>query len=142
MRRIRSFACRLVVLGLVVFGLTACGSGVQFVRQDMTEYAPKAKDAEIDIRDGGTMHPHVVIGTLTASQEMKASFNGDSTYDKVMADLEKHARKVGADALINVHPVSENGDLEPKVVITATAIRYLTERSTVTSKANRGWTLP
>ena len=76
----------------------------------------------------------VVIGTITASQKMKGSFNGDSTYDKVMADLEEHARKVGADALINVHPVSGNGDLEPKVVITATAIRYLTERSTVTSK--------
>ena len=57
MRRISSFACRLVVLGLVVLGLTACGSGVQFVRQDMTEYAPKAKDADIDIRDGGQCTP-------------------------------------------------------------------------------------
>ena len=118
----------------LAFGLTACGSGVQFVRQDMTEYAPKAKDAEIDVLDGGTMQPHVVIGTLTATKDMEASFNGDSTYDNVMAELEKHAREVGADALINVRPVDKNGGMDARVVITATAIRYLTERSTVSSK--------
>ena len=133
MRRIGSFTCRLVVLGLVILGLTACGSGVQFVRQDLTEYAPKAKDAELDVLDGGTMQPHVVIGTLTASKNMEASFNDESTYDNVMADLEKHARQVGADALINVRPLDEGGS-DAKVVITATAIRYLTERTTVTSK--------
>jgi len=124
-----------VVLGLVILGLSACGSGVQFVRQDMTEYAPKPKDAKLDVLDGGTMQPHVVIGTLTASKDMDISFNGDSTYDKAMSDLEKHARKVGADALINVRPVNQEGT-DAKVVITAVAIRYLTERTTVTSKAS------
>jgi hypothetical protein len=58
----------LVVLGLVILGLSACGSGVQFVRQDMTEYAPKPEDAKLDVLDGGTMQPHVVIGTLTTSR--------------------------------------------------------------------------
>lgn len=134
MRRISSYACRLVVFGLVVLGLTACGSGVLFVRQDMTEYAPKPKDAEIDVMDGGTMQPHVVIGTLTASKKMEASFNDESTYDNVMASLEEHARKVGADALINVRPVTRNGEVDTKIVITATAIRYLTEGVTVISK--------
>ena len=108
---------------------------VQFVRQDMTEYAPKPEDAKLDVLDGGTMQPHVVIGTLTASKDMDISFNGESTYENAMADLEKHARKVGADALINVRPLNQDGT-EAKVVITAVAIRYLTERTTVTSKSS------
>lgn len=116
--------------------LTACGGGVQFVRQDMTQYPPKAKDAPIEVLEGGTMKPYVVIGTLTVDRKMKASFDDHSTYDVAVEDLKEHARKVGADALINVKPLGDAGGLEARVVLTGTAVRYMEQAEQVSSKTS------
>lgn len=121
---------RIALVGIVLLAIAGCGSSVQFVRQDMTNYPPKPADAKVEIHDGGVMQPHVVIGTLTAGKEMKPSLGDDSTYDLVMRDLEKYARKIGADALIDVHPVSSE---DTQVVISATAIRYFQQKRSVTS---------
>ena len=130
MKHARTVGFRFALVGLVALAVSACGSGVQFVPQDMTKYPPRPSDAMIEVYDGGVMRPHAVIGTLTAAKEMKASFGGDSTYDQVIGDLKKHARKVGADALIHVHPVSSE---DARVVISATAIRFFEQKRSVTS---------
>jgi len=130
MKHATTVGFRIALVGLVAMALSACGSGVQFVPQDLTKYPPKASDAKIEIHDRGVMRPHVVIGTMTASKEMKPSFSEDSTYDQIIADLKKHARKVGADALINVQP--ENSE-DARVVISATAIRFFEQKRSITS---------
>ena len=123
------------VASLAVSGslVTGCGSGVQFVRQDITEYPPKSEDAEIKIFDGGVMTPHVVIGTMKAGKEVKASFGEGSTYDEVLESMKKHARKIGADALINVR-LENISEMSARVDLTATAVRYLTESTKISSK--------
>jgi hypothetical protein len=113
--------------------LTACGSGVQFVRQDMTQYPSKPDDAQIEVLDSGTMKPYVVIGTLTVDRQMKASFNDRSTYDDAIAMMVAHARKVGADAIINLKPVDDPSGLEARVVLTGTAVRYMEQAERVSS---------
>ena len=64
---------------------------------------------------------------------MKASFNDNSTYDEVLESLKIHARKVGADALMNVRPVGDAGTITSRVELTAVAIRYLNQANTVTN---------
>ena len=130
MKHASTVGFRIAMVVLVAAAVSACGSGVQFVPQDMMKYPPKPSDARIEIHDGGVMQPHVVIGTLTAGKEMKASFDDDSTYDQVISSLKKHARKVGADALINVRPVKSE---DARLVISAIAIRFFEQKRSVTS---------
>ena len=67
MKNPKKLAVRLVPAIALAVLVTACGSGVTFVRQDMTEYPPRPSDAVVEIHDNDVMKPHVVIGTLTAS---------------------------------------------------------------------------
>jgi hypothetical protein len=135
MKEILRAARPVVSLVSLAIALSACGSGVQFVRMDMTEYPPKDSDAVIEIHDGGVTRPHVVIGTLTAGQKMKTSFTDVSTRDQVLGSLTDYARKIGADALINVKPVGGE-DLSTRVEMSATAIRYLNPGKTIGSRAS------
>ena len=119
-----------VVIALLLIG---CGSGVRFVRTDETLYAPKSKDAPVAVLSGDSMDPHVVLGTLTAARKMKASFNDRSIYDEALGDLKSCARRVGADALTKVTPRVRGEGMDGKLEVEATAIRYLTRATTVTS---------
>lgn len=119
-----------VVIALL---LTGCGSGVRFVRVDATPYAPKPKNAPLAVLTGDSMDPHVVVGTLITARKMKASFNDRSIYDEALWDLKACARKVGADALTRVRPRVRGEGMGGKLELEATAIRYLTLATTVTS---------
>jgi len=77
----------------------------------------------------------VVIGTLTAQRTLDASFNDRSTYDDIVAVLKDYARKVGADALTEVRPIStETGAMKSRIQVTARAVRYLESGATLRSK--------
>lgn len=130
LKKIIVHAGSLAVLAALVAG---CGSGVEFVRQDMTEYPSKPSNAVVEVHDSEIMRPHVVIGTLTAGREMEASYNSNSTYDQVLESLKSYARKVGADALMNVRPVGDAGTVSSRVELTAVAVRYLNQANTVTN---------
>lgn len=122
----------IAAMAVVALLASGCGSGVQFVRQDMTEYPPKDSDTEIAVFNGGITRPHVVIGTMTMDRKIKASYGDDSTYDDVVAAMTDYARKVGADALVGLRPVMDD-NTGSRVTLTATAVRYLRQNSTVTS---------
>jgi hypothetical protein len=113
--------------------LTGCGSGVRFVRTDETLYAPKPKNAPVAVLSGDSMDPHVVLGTLTTAKKMKASFDDRSIYDEALGDLKACAREVGADALARVTPRVRGEGMDGKLEVEATAIRYLTRATTVTT---------
>ena len=130
MNRFLNRAARAGILVAAIASLAACSSGVQFVREDMTRYPAKSKDAPIEVHEGNTLKPYVVIGTLTADRRMEAT--GESTYDLVVDDLTQEARKVGADALIHVRPV-DNTEMSTRVMVTATAVRFMRQGATVTS---------
>ncbi len=116
--------------------LTACGAGVQFIPVDGTQYPPKDRTAKVEVYEGSVIAPHVVIGTLTAKKSMDPSFDDHSTYDELMSDLKDYARKVGADALIEVRPVTDEGKgLKSQVQMTATAVRFLQKAETVSSNS-------
>ena len=117
--------------------VSGCGSGVRFVRMDETVYAPKPEGISIVRHERGCMEPHVVIGTLSTRKKMKASFNGRSIYDEAIASLEAKARKLGADALMQISPRVVGKGMGSKVEVEATAIRYLTHELTVTSAATQ-----
>ena len=134
MKHFLHFALALTLLVAAGVTLSSCGSNVKFVRQDMTEYPPKPANAPIEIHRGSVLEPHVVIGTMTAEKTIEASFSSESTYDEVLAWLKDQAREVGADALVGVSPVNEVGGLNTKLVLTATAIRYLEPSKTITSQ--------
>jgi hypothetical protein len=132
MRNVLRSTRYIAALAVVALLASGCGSGVQFVRQDMTAYPPKDADTEIPVFDSGITRPHVVIGTLTLERKMKASYGDASTYDEILQDLMAYARKIGADALVGVRPVDE-GAISTKIALTATAVRYLQESRVVTS---------
>jgi hypothetical protein len=135
MKHFLQFALSLFVLIAVGVALSSCGSKVEFVRQDMTPYPPRPDNAPIEIHRGTVSRPHVVIGTMIAEKTIEATLSGESTYDEVMDWLMDHGRKVGADALIEVHPVNPDfGGLKSKLVMSAVAIRYLEPAGTVTSQ--------
>ena len=70
-RVLRSIAIA-VTLAAVAAGLSACGSGVQFVRADSYEYPARDKEAAVEVFEGSVMTPHVVIGTLSARRTLDA----------------------------------------------------------------------
>ena len=129
---------RIAVAALMTLALSGCGSGVRFVRLDDTQYHPKPKDAPVAVFDSACHEPHVVIGTLTARKKMKASFNDRSIYEEAMADLKRHAREVGADAIMQITPRVHGEGMGGKVELQATAIRYLARANSVTSAEMRG----
>jgi hypothetical protein len=135
MRRFVHYAT-LVAAGAAAIALLAgCSSGVQFVREHPVEYAEKADNAPIEVMTGGTERPHVVIGTLTAKQTMKATFNDRSTYDSVLTKLKDEARKVGADALIYARPVSaQEAGPSTEVIVTAQAIKFMEREDALSSR--------
>jgi hypothetical protein len=138
MKKILRAAPMVALLLGVAATLSACGSGVKFVRMDATEFPPKDDSAKIEIFEGDITAPHIVIGTLTAKKDMDPTYNDQSTYDQVMETLKQEARKVGADALINVRPLTaEGGGLKSRVQVTATAVRYLEKTETITSASIR-----
>jgi hypothetical protein len=125
-------AVRAALVAAAALTLVSCGSGMQFVRQDMTRYPAKPADAQVEIHEGGTLTPHVVIGTFTAHRDMTVNYGEGSNSDRLMDDLRKAARKVGADALIEVHPVlTDDSADKARITVTATAIRYMQEASRV-----------
>jgi hypothetical protein len=118
-------------------GLSACGSGVRFVRMDATEYPARDKYAPVEVFEGSVVTPHVVIGTLSARRNMDAAFNDRSTYDDLVASLKDYARKVGADALTEVKPLStETGGMKSGLSITARVVRYMEPGASLRSKAS------
>ncbi len=138
MKNILRAAPRVALLIGIAAAISACGSGVKFVRMDATEFPAKDKSAQIEVFEGGISVPHIVIGTLFAKQDMDPSYNDRSTYDQVIKTLKDEARKVGADALIDVRPITaEGGGLKSRVQVTATAVRYLEKTTTVTSASIR-----
>ncbi len=126
------------LLVLTAAALAGCGSGVRFVpMQESAQYTPKDRNAPIEIHEGSVLTPHVVIGKLSACKTMDAAFNDSSTYDQLLASLKDYARKVGADALIEVKPsADEGGGLKSQVRMDAVAVRYLTLESSVGSKSD------
>jgi len=118
---------------LIALFLTGCGSGVRFVRLDDTTYAPKPQNAPLAVLTGDSMEPHVVVGTLITARKMEASFDDRSIYEEAIGDLKACARKVGADALTRVSPRVRGEGMGGKLEVKATAIRYLTLATTVTS---------
>jgi hypothetical protein len=138
MSRIRTVT-RWAALAAAASVLASCGSGVRFVRQDLTEYPAKPSDAAVEVHEGGVLTPHVVIGTFTAERGMKADYGDGSNLDRTLNDLRRAARGVGADALIHVRPVlSEKNMSRARIEITATAVRYLQPTISVTSEAGTG----
>jgi len=129
----KTIAVRLLFLGVVAAGLAGCGSSVDFVRMDPTLYEPKPKDFPIEIHDGSVMRPHVVIGVLTASQDMEASLGTLSTYDTVVMNLKKKAREVGGDALVEVRPLYDGANVKGAVTLSAKVVHYLEKKATVTA---------
>jgi len=129
----KTIAVRLLFLGVVAGGLAGCGSNVDFVRTDPTMFESKPKDAPVEIYDGTIIRPHIVIGVLTASQDMEASLGTLSTYDTVMARLKDRAREVGGDALVEVHPLYDGANVKGAVTLTAKVIRYMEKTTSVTA---------
>ena len=122
---------------LATFLVAGCGSGVNFVPEHDVVYAPKDKYATVDIYTGAINRPHVVIGTLTAEEKMKATFSDRSTYDTVVNKLKDKARRLGADALINAHPVTDpSSTVGTRLVVTAQAVKYMEAEVTMRSRAS------
>lgn len=135
MHRVIRSVCMALLLAATAAGLSACGSGVRFVRMDATEYPARDKYAPVEVFEGSVVTPHVVIGTLSARRNMDAAFNDRSTYDDLVATLKDYARKVGADALTEVKPLStETGGMKSGLSITARVVRYLEPGASLRSK--------
>ena len=135
MHRVFRSVSMALLLAATAAGLSACGSGVRFVRMDATEYPARDKYAPVEVFEGSVVTPHVVIGTLSARRNMEAAFNDRSTYDDLVATLKDYARKVGADALTEVKPLStENGGMKSGLSITARVVRYLEPGASLRSK--------
>lgn len=131
MRHILRFS--LILAGLVALGtgLSSCGSNVNFVRLDETVYPPKSPDANVDVYKSSITRPHVVIGTLSTEKRIEPT--GESTYDVALRRLEDYARQVGADALVQLRTDTED-EPSPRILLSATAVRYLEPAGTVTSQ--------
>jgi uncharacterized protein YbjQ (UPF0145 family) len=75
--------------------------------------------------------PHTVIGTLTTEKRIEPG--ADSSYELAVDRLEVYARRVGADALVELKTDTMDQP-SPRIVLTATAVRYLEPAGTVTSQ--------
>ena len=124
---------RVVFVLFILLCIAGCGSGVHFVRMDETKYPARAKNAKVETFPESTSKPYVVIGTLRTEKDLDASFGGRSIYDETIDTLKSYARHVGADALIHLKPRHAGEGSDNKVIIEATAVRYLEPGQVVTS---------
>ncbi len=72
---------------------------------------------------------------MKAGKKIEASYGDSSTYEDVLESMKAHARKIGADALVNLR-IENAAEISIRVDLTATAVRYLTESRTISSKAS------
>ncbi|NNF07240.1 MAG: hypothetical protein HKN21_10810 [Candidatus Eisenbacteria bacterium] len=118
-----------------VLFLVGCGSNVEFIRTDPTKYESTPSTTQIEVFQGPIVKPHVVIGVVTAVQEMKATTGTLSTYDEALRVLRVKARSVGGHALAELKPVySDNAHVEPKVELTAKVVRFLEKEASISTQ--------
>ena len=133
---------RVLFVFVILLCITGCGSGVRFVRMDETKYPARAKNSKVETFPESTSKPYVVIGTLHTEKDLDASFGGKSIYDETIDALKSYARRVGADALINLKPRHVGEGSDNKVIVDATAVRYLEAGQVVTSGGDPETTAP
>ena len=131
----RRHLIRTGLLAVALLAVVGCGSGVDYVQLDPTEYPEKDGKAPIEVYRSSVLKPHVVLGVATISQKMEATTKSLSTYDTLVEKLKDKARDEGADALVEVKPVYDTeGAVDSKIVLRAKVVRYLEHTGTVTTK--------
>ena len=133
---------RVLLVCVILVCIAGCGSGVRFVRMDETKYPARPKNATVETFPETTSKPYVIIGTLHTEKDLDASFGGRSIYDTTIETLKSHARRVGADALIHLNPRHAGEGSNNKVIVDATAVRYLARGPVVTSEKGPETTEP
>ena len=67
---------------------------------------------------------HKVLGEVRVSAPIKPTFKATSTFDQVMNEMKKQARKVGADAIVDLKTIDSTGDDQNKLTMVGTFIIY------------------
>jgi hypothetical protein len=118
----RSVLPALVVAGLFLAG---CGPAVTYVSQDLTKMSPKPEGYEMPFSYHSADRPHKVLGAMTVSSKIKPSFREMSTFDQLLTEMQKRARKLGADAIVDLKTVdSQKGGDRGALSLVGTLIIY------------------
>lgn len=119
----RRFIVVCPLLGLLL--LAGCGPEVHYVASDPTILTPKPAGYEMPFSHEVPGRPHKVLGELRVAERIRPSFRQTGTYDTVLAEMQKRARKVGADAIVNLRTLdSQRGGSEGRLTLVGTLIIF------------------
>jgi hypothetical protein len=102
-----------------------CGPAVNYVATDPTVLTPKPGGYEMPFSYEVPNRPHKVLGRLEVSERIKPSFKQTSTFDRVMALMQRQAREIGADAIVNLQTLDgQKGGHEGRLTLAGTLIIF------------------
>jgi hypothetical protein len=110
---------------LALLLLAGCGPTVHYVATDPTVLTPKPERYEMPYSYEVPNRPHKVLGRLEVSEQIKPSFKQTSTFERVMARMQREARIAGADAIVNLQTLDAgNGGREQRLTLAGTLIIF------------------
>jgi len=104
--------------------LSGCGPEVKYAQVDPTVLTPKPEGYDVPFSYEVPARAHKVLGEIRVSSKIKPDFNSTSTFDQVMNEMKKQARKIGADAIVDLKTVDSSNSQEGKLTMLGTFIIY------------------
>jgi hypothetical protein len=113
------------VAAVTVLILAGCGMEAKYVSKDPTVLSPKPKGYDMPFSYETPARPHKILGEVMVSSTIKPNFRETSTFDQILAEMKKRAKKVGADAIVNLKTMdSQERSKRGKLTLVGTLIIY------------------
>ena len=119
----RRLSAVLPVLALLF--LAGCGPEVSYVASDPTVLTPKPEGYRMPFSYEVPNRPYKVLGEVRVSEKIRPSFRQTSTFDQVLAEMQRQARKVGADAIVDLQTLdTQTGGSEGRLTLVGSLIIF------------------
>lgn len=119
----RRLSVALTLLALLL--LAGCGPEVSYVATDPTVLTPKPVGYKVPISYETPDRPHKVLGRLQVSERIRPSYQQTGTVDRVLATMQQEARRIGADAIVNLRTLdSTAGGKQERLTMAGTLIIF------------------
>ncbi len=118
----KPLCCAVSILALAFLG--GCRSDVSYVQLDPTVLSPKPEGYDVPFSYEVPSRAHRVLGEVKVTSEIKSDFNETSTFDQVMDKMKEQARKVGADAIVDLKTIDASGHEEGRLTMVGSFIIY------------------
>lgn len=100
------------LLVLALLTLAGCNSGLVYTAVDGTVLTPKPSGYEVAVAYQIPRRPYRTLGEVRVTREIKPGFGKTGAFDQAVDEMKRQARKVGADAVVDVRALDGSKNAE------------------------------